>query len=159
MSTKETTSKIDESVLTLSKKLAASIEIAKDGTVKIEPDLYKNNLPEEVPLAVAEKLQDYNSTFFAASAHAFGDAALGHMKKHADTKVLSGSFDMLGKDTWSVGVERSKSFPNPKKPEESIVVYGAITGKLEVNEARMKAGQLKRVKEELGEAALKALAE
>lgn len=158
MSDEKKIAKISPAVLKLSETIAPAIKIAKDGTVEVEKELYLNNLPEGLTKETLEQVQGYNSDFFAATAHAFGHAGIKHMKTHKDAQVLSASFDLVGKDTWSVGIERQKSFPNPADADKPITSYGVVTGKLEVNEARFKVGQLKQVKIELGDAALKALA-
>lgn len=154
----EKTSKISETNLKLSETIKSGIKITKDHTVEIDPEAYIKTLPENLSKEIVEQVNQHNSNFFAASSHAFGHTAVDHMAKHKDVEVLSASFPLLGKDTWNVGVDRKKTFPNPANPDQPIESYGVISCKLEINEARLKVGQLKQVKLELGEAALKALA-
>lgn len=150
--------KINAEVIKLSDLIKPGIKIAKDATVEIDPELYTKTLPEGLTKETVEQVNQHNSNFFAATTHAFGHTAVDHMKKHKDVEVLSASFPLLGKDTWNVGIDRKKTFPNPANPDQPIESYGVVSAKLEINEARLKVGQLKQVKLELGEAALKALA-
>lgn len=156
----EKTTKITPEVQAMSDVIAKDIKIADDGTVDLNSieKAYLGTLPEELhePL---KAIHDHRSVFFAASTNALGTTAVDHMVKHKNVELITAEFPMFGKDTFNVGVKRREEFPDLKDKEKTIVKYGAVTTKYSAYDSTTKVGQVKVVKHELAEAALKKLAE
>ena len=149
-------SKISPAITALSSIVAAGIKInVADGiaTTVVEKDLYLKNLPPEVTEDQAKALQAYNSEYYAASAKAFGEAAVPVFKANKKIESISADFPLIGKDNWSVGIDRSKQFPNPQGGEPTTQ-YGAMSFKLETQAARGSRGVIKHVREEISATAL-----
>ena len=152
-------SKISQNVVDLSKAISPAIKIeVADGmaTTTVEKDLYLKNLPEGLTKETIEKVQDYNSVYFAATAKAFGEAAIPVLKENKKIDSISADFPMIGKDNWAVNIDRSKEYPNPKGGEPTTT-FGAMSFKLETQAARGSRGVIKHIREEMAVAALAAL--
>lgn len=154
-------SKIPAEVIELSKKLAKGLTIKVDGnvaTTEISGNPYKENLPEGLTEENLEAVQKYNSTFYAAATHAFGDTALASLKKAKSVDKVTAEFPLHGKDVFSVGFKREDTFTVPGTGEKGTN-YGVISAKLETYEARANRGVIKHIRDELSAKALAAFAE
>ena len=140
----------------LTSKIAAGITIKvadNIATTVVDKDLYLNNLPEALTVDHVKALHEYNSEYFAASAKAFGEAALPVLKEHKKVDTITADFALAGKDNWAVGIELSHQYPNPKGGEPTTQ-FGAMSFKLETQAARGSRGMIKHVREEISTAAL-----
>lgn len=144
-------SEIKQEVLDLAAKLKAGISVAKDGSVTVEPDLFKNNLPEGVDAAVLEAAQKHTSTFIAAAAHVLGEQSIAIMKKNAEVQQTSVSIPTIGKDTIDLSFQRQRSVPAPDG-NGTNVKYGSLSAKVNIYGAGSR-GQLLKVKQELSDKA------
>lgn len=152
--------KISQAVIDLSANLrnGIKIEVAKDGTATatVTEGLYKANLPEDL-VEAADKLHEHNSNFLTAAAKAVGEAAVDAMSKNKSCEHVEAVVPLLGKDTFTVGLDRVKSYPVPGGKEgEKVTQYGVINTKLDTVSARPNVGMMKLVRKEINEAALKA---
>lgn len=145
--TKETTSspKLKEDVLVLSKKIEEGLSIdTKTGVGTEKGDLYEQNLPENITMEQVANVTDYNSTFIAASTHAFGKIAVEAMRGNKKLESATAELKMGTKDALSINVERSKQYTVQlgDKKGETIVKHGVVTAAYDVR-AGKNGGQLK----------------
>lgn len=152
--------KLSPAIQTLSEFLAplVSIEAAKDGaaTVKVDAEAYINSLPEWADKDQARRLaEEHNPTFFAAATKTVGEHAIKAMGKNKACTNVEAVFPLFGHDTFTVAVDREKTYPIPGSSEK-VTQYGVVSTKLDTVGAVTRAGQMKLVKAELQEAALKA---
>lgn len=145
--TKETTTgpQLKENVLALSKKIEAGLTIDKKTGVGSESvDLYEQNLPEGVTMQQVTDVSDYNTTFIAASTHAFGKIAVEAMQSNKKLDSATAEIKMGVKDTLSINVDRSKTYTAQlgDKKGEPITKMGVVTTAYDVR-AGKNGGQLK----------------
>ena len=119
----------------------------------VEKGMFENNLPATVTKEQAKDYEEYRSEYFAATSKAFAETALPVFNEHKKIASISADFPLLGKDNWSVGIDRSKQFPNPQGGEPTTQ-FGAMSFKLETQAARGSRGVIKHVREEISAAAL-----
>lgn len=141
----------------LAEKLADSFKIGKDGAGEVKGDPYVANLPEGLTEEVVGKVHDYNSAFIAGSALAFGQAAVDAMSGNKKLDSANITFSMVGKDSVTHTVQRSREARNPTNGE-TIVKLGAMTTVHEVHGSSQKVGQLGAVRSHVGQLAAEKLA-
>lgn len=153
------TVKLDDDVLAMSKALSKQIEI-KDGEGTIEKGAYLAALPEGMTKEDIQKVNNFNSTFYPAVTHAFGEKAIAAMKKDKKLEEVKIEVPLLGTDKFGLVMNRVETFRNPAGGENDpgIVKYGNIVPKLVTQSARGNRGDMSKVREYLQEAAMKALA-
>lgn len=149
---------LHDDVVALSTKLQSGIKVdAKAATVTVADDLYKNNLPTGVTMEAVKAVSDYNTTFVAAGAHAFGVAAVEAMKDNKKLDRLTTDIPMGVKDNVSYTVDRVKEVPNRFGNGETLIKHGVVTTSYEVR-AGKNGGQLKAARTLIGELAASAIA-
>ncbi len=129
-----------------------------DGMAKsvTEKGMFIKNLPSEITEEQALIYEGYRSEYMGATAAATADLSLPIFQEHKNITSIAVDFPLVGKDNWSVGIERSHDYPNPKGGEGTTTL-GAMTFKLETHAARGSRGVLKQVREETAAAYLAAL--
>lgn len=145
-------SEIKQEVLDLAEKLAAEIQVAKDGAVAITEDLYKKYLPESIKPELLEEQQKFNSQFFAATAKVVGEKAIDAMKKNAELNEVNAAVPLIGKDAFEMSFKRSVARPDPQG-NGTTTSYGSLSSKVVTYAAGASRGQLLKVRKELSEAA------
>lgn len=149
---------LHDDVATLSEKLYAGIKVdAKAATATAADNLYKDNLPTGVTMEAVKAVSDYNTSFVAAGAHAFGKAAVEAMKDHKKLEKVSLDIPMGVKDNVSYTVDRVKEVPNRFGNGETLIKHGVISTSYEVR-AGKNGGQLKAARTLIGEMAAAAIA-
>ena len=144
----EKKSKVNASVLEMAKAIANRISIDDAGIGSVKDDPYRELMPDGVTPEVVAAVSNYNSTFIAASAKAFGEIAMDAMEKN--NKLNRGSIEIeMEKDGVKHIVDREGRYPNPTGGAE-IVKHGVVSTAFTVQAGR-KVGQLKSVREELAE--------
>ncbi len=127
----------------------------KTGDIESPSDIYEK-LAAEAGLTNGQDWAKFNTTFFAASAHATGELGSKTMAKNKDLTVAVARFPMIGKDSWEVKYTKSKEvnagLPKEGAPTEKKTVYGQVTGVLDIY-ATGKVGEMSKVKQHLAAAA------
>lgn len=135
---------------------AAKVD-AQTGAGESTPDVYEKTLPlSSLTMETVKQVSDHNTAFVAASTEVSGQLAIEAMKGNKEINRVTIPFHMGVKDTLTVSVDRSATYPNPKKEGESIVKFGATTVKLETR-ASHNSGNLKSVRGEISRLAAEAL--
>jgi hypothetical protein len=148
-----------EEVVNLSAKIEAAIMIDTDAGIIKEKEpgkVYEQNLPDGLTLDLVEKINNYDTVFVAAGAHAYGNMAIKAMAENKGLKQVTGELKTIDKNKASYSVERSKEYVNHLQGGEKTTKYGVTTTSYEIK-AGKNSGQLKTVKNELAELALKML--
>lgn len=145
-------------VVALSKIIHKAITVdGKAGTASISDGVYVANLPEGITEETVKTVSDFNTTFVAAGAYAFGQASLEAMKGSKTADRISLDIGFTGKDKVSYTIDRVKKSHNPQDPSVEITRYGAVSASLEMR-AGKNGGQFKAVRTVINELALAALA-
>lgn len=149
---------INETVLALSKKIEAQLELDdKSGVGSAKTDVYHDNLPEGLTKEVVTQVKDYDTTFVAAATYAAGKMAVAAMAGNQSLNTALTTLNMGGKDSLVVHTERSKVFENRLGGKnEEITKFGATTASLTVY-AGKNGGQLKAARNAIVELAAAAL--
>jgi hypothetical protein len=130
------TKELKAEVLALSANISKAITIDnKAGTATAGETVYVDNLPEGLTQEVVKSVSDYNTTFVAASTHAFGVAAVDAFKANKKAERFAVEIPMIGKDNLSLSIDRTRESHNPQDPTKKITTYGNVTASL-----KMKAG-------------------
>lgn len=129
----------------------------KAGTAMAKDTLYKDNLPEGITMETVKAISDYNTTFVAAGAHAFGVVATEAAKTHKKLEKVSIDIPMGFKDNVSYTFDRMKVVPNRFGNGEDITKYGVLHTSYEVR-AGKNGAQLKAARAVINELAAAALA-
>lgn len=143
-------------VLDLSKVLSKDITIA-DGKATISKEAYVSTLPEGITKEQVETIQKHNGVFYPAVTHAFGEKAIVAMKKDKALDQLTLETPLTGHDHFDITFSRTKTFPNPATPGESVVKYGVVNAQLVTQAARANRGDMNTIRDILAEKALAAL--
>ena len=156
MSEEATKKDLSPEVKALAEVMTKGIEVKADGTTTVQKDLYTANLPEGLTEETVASVSKYNSTFVAAGASAIGSLAVAAMAKHKNIESVSAEVPMVGKDRVNYTVHRQKEYPNPAGGDK-IVKKGEVSASLHIQGAVTKTGQLKLVREQIADLALKSL--
>lgn len=149
---------LHQEVATLSEQLVKGIIVdGKAATATAVETLYKDNLPAGLTMDAVKAVSDYNTTFVAAGAHAFGTVAIEAAKAHKKLEKVSIDIPMGVKDNVSYTFDRKKEIPNRFGNGETIVKHGVITTTYEVK-AGKNGAQLKAARAVINELANAALA-
>lgn len=149
---------VHQEVASLSEKLVPSIVVdGKAATATAVETLYKDNLPEGLTMEAVKAVSDYNTTFIAAGAHAFGTVATAAAKSHKKMEKVSIDIPMGVKDNVSYTYDRMKVIPNRFGNGEDVTKYGVIQTTYEVK-AGKNGAQLKAARAAINELAMAALA-
>lgn len=152
------TSKLKNEVIELAAKLQADMSIDNDtGTGVENADLYNKNLPETLTPEVVKEVSDYNTTFVAAGAYAFGQLSISAMSDNKKLTETNIEIKMGDKDSVSYNVLRSREFNNSLGGGEKVVKQGVITASYDVRSGK-NGGQLKQARNLIGELASAAFA-
>lgn len=158
----------NEKVKSLAERLQDAF--SNEGTVYTLPTrVYFENAPESVTGKLKDDVtfedflkakDDYDATFIAGSALAFGNKSLDDMAKDEDLKETTFDFNIL-KDRLEMSFQRSyeKAQGIPKAGEERqyVEAYGRLDTKFVRSPASPKAGELKKVKVDLASRAAELL--
>jgi hypothetical protein len=149
---------ISQEVLDMSKDISASIEL-KDGQIKVDRAVYLATLEKAgIPEEQVKALQEHNSLFYPAAAHAVGEMAINAFKKDKKLEQVDAEFKMVGRDHYDLHVSRSKEYPLPGSTTgEKITNYGVMRTDMVVQGTNNKAGEMALVRDYLKEKAIKAL--
>lgn len=152
------TSKLKNEVIELANKLQADMSIDNDTGAGVEnTDLYNKNLPETLTPEVVKEVSDYNTTFIAAGAYAFGQLSVSAMSDNKKLTETNIEIKMGDKDSVSYNVLRSKEFNNSLGGGEKVLKHGVVTASYDVRSGK-NGGQLKQARSIIGEMAAAALA-
>jgi hypothetical protein len=158
MTDKAKSTTLHQEVAELSAKMVPGIKVdAKTATATAVETLYKDNLPEGVTMDTVKKLSDYNTSFVAAGAHAFGTVATEAAKGHKKLEKVSIDIPMGVKDNVSYTFDRVLVIPNRFGTGEDVTKYGNIKTTYEVRAGKAGA-QLKAARAAINELAFAALA-
>jgi hypothetical protein len=147
------TSKLKSEVLDLAAKLETGMALDSDSGAGTENvDLYSSNLPEDLTMEAVKKVSDYNTTFIAAGAYAFGNLAVNAMRDNKKLNEASIEIKMGDKDSLSLNVQRTKEFTNALAGGEKVVKHGVVTASYDVRSGK-NGGQLKQARSVIGELA------
>ena len=149
--------KIKPVVRELATAIKESLETdSKAGVIsEKEGSIYISTLPEGITEDIVEAVSSHNTNFVAASSLAVGELALDGLAENKDIDRFTGHIDMIGKDSITINVDRSKSYPAIGS-NEPIVKKGVVTTNYEIR-AGKNAGQLKGARQHIAELANKAL--
>lgn len=161
MSIKDDT-KISQEVLDMSAVIEKGLTISK-GEVSVADNLYISTLPDGLTEEQVKAVQSHNSVFFPAASLALGNVGIPVLKKDQKVERLTAGFNMIGKDEFSVSLDRMKTSHNPQstteKPLPDVVNYGVLSASYTTHGARATVGQMGHVRAHLKAAALKAYGE
>lgn len=147
---------VNDAVFELSKTLAKEITIT-DGKASITKEAYVNTLPEGITKEQVVAIQGHNEVFYPAITNAFGEKAIAAMKKDKALDSVTLETPLTGRDHFDVTMNRTKTFPNPATPGESVIKYGVVNAKLVTQAARANRGDMNHITDALAEKALAAL--
>lgn len=156
MSEKEIVLKAE--TLELSKKILDNVEIdSKTGKGVEKENCFLQNLPATVTEEAVKDLEDYRTTYSSAATHAFGSLSIQALEKNADLSKTEIDLSFGVKDKLELSFDRSRSYPNTIAGNgEKIVKFGVVTAGVTMA-ATHNAGELKKVKNLLGQLAFDAL--
>ena len=100
--------------------------------------------------------QEHEGNVYNANKIATADAGIDAMKENKDLQRATVPFNMGVRDQVTVSVDRKATYPNPQKPEEPIVKFGATTVKYDVRSSH-NVGVLKSVRAEISKLAAESL--
>jgi hypothetical protein len=150
-------SEVSEGVLALSKKIEGHLSWDKDArTITGGKDAFKSCIPEELDEKTIRAVNEFQTDFVAAGAHAFGTMAITHLKKDSGLARIEGGIPMMGRDHVSYVMDREKSYENRLGNGETVKKFGVITTDVEMRPGR-NVGDYKHIRKELGELAAAAL--
>lgn len=158
MSATDKTPEVKADVAALSDAIKAGITIdAKAATTKIDENVFMKNAPEGLTAETFDAVRNYRTSFVAAGALAFGQAAVDAMSGNKKLEQLSLDIPMDGKDAAHYTVDRKKvTIDQIHNKGAEIVKYGVVTTGLTVT-AGKNTGQLKVARAQVGAMALAAL--
>lgn len=139
---------INPEVLALSEKLQGSIKVGKDGAVEVSGKPYIEQLPSTLTKEIVEAVTDYNTTFVAASGHAFGKVAEKAMKAHKGIDSVEANFSMVRKDMATHSYDRQVTSKNAFAKEgesDTVTNFGVLSTTLTIRAGKNK-GQLAAVR-------------
>lgn len=148
--------KLKKETQELADALAKELKIDASGIATLPEDAYEKHLSEGLTVADIKRAHAYNARFLAASALAFGEATTDAMKK--DKKLDSTTLQYQGAvgDTFTHSIKRSQEYKGVKRgdaPAEPITKYAVLTTVVEVPGTTTGAGELKKIRSYLSEAA------
>ena len=143
---------VNPAVLEMSGKILECLKIdGRNGAITAEENTFEKTLPEDLTMDIVNKVSDHNTTFVAAGVHAMGQMAIESMGQHKNLDSASGTIKMGGKDTLEVGIDRSRTYANRLQEGATDVVKYGVTDIDYTVVAGKNAGQLKKVKQAIGE--------
>ena len=145
-----------DNVMELSGKLSAEITVT--GTeATIDKAAYTKNLPEGLTAETIEAVQKYNSTFYPAVTHAFGEHAITTMKNSSEVNQLTLEVPLVGKDHYDITVNRSRTYRNPQDETTPVVKWGHVESQLVTHAIKAGRGEMSVIRDRLSAMALEAL--
>lgn len=149
---------INETTQALADKIAKGLTIDnKVGKATFADGLFNNSLPEGITPALVESLKIYETSFVAAGARAFSNAAVDAMAENKELKSVTGRLPMGHEDSADYTVDRTREIP--KKEGGKELRYGILTTTLNVQAGNKHGEQFSAVKAMLAEHAAKLMAE
>lgn len=151
--------KLNEEIINLSKAIVEAVSVDTDtGVIKEkEPGkVYEENLPEGINIETVKRINEYDTNFICAGAHAYGTLAVQAMADNKNLKQLTGELKTVDKNKATFTVDRSREYVNHLKDGEKSVKQGAITTSYEIK-AGKNSQQLKLVKNTIAELAMEKL--
>lgn len=148
-------SNINSTIIAMADTILAQLSADNNLGVVTSPDnMYEKVLPEDLSIETVNRVSDHNTNFVAASTRAFGQMAQSMMTDNRKLDTVIGAFSMGANDNLSLHYNRSKDYPVPGQEEKSTK-YGVVNIAYEVK-AGKNGGELKKVRAELAELAMKA---
>lgn len=149
MSLKEPTMKMFDVV-------AKTLQIDEStGVGTVSKETYEQTLPEGITIDTVKTLQEHNGYFIAAASKALGEAAIPVLKKNAELEKVTLSIPVGHKDQINIDFQRSRQVPD-RESNGTKTKHGVLMASYDMYGSKS-VGDLKKVKTELAEAALKAL--
>lgn len=146
-----------EKVNELAAKISYAFSINKDGKCEVDKDVYTSNLPEGLTKETIESVNDYNSTFYPAATKAFGEVSINGMKANKGIEELKASIPLAGKNTLNLSIERETTYSGALTGKEPTTHYGTVRATVTTYSADASRGEMKRVRDELRDAAFASL--
>ncbi len=155
----ESKAHLNEATLELAGKIEAGIIVDKaTGVTAEKDDLYENNLPQGLTIDTIKQVSEYNTSFIAAGAYAFGKLAVEAMEGNKQLEKATAELKRGVKDAVSYNIDRKKDWVNRLGDGATIEKYGVVTASYDVRAGKGSSGQLKAARtliSELAEAKLK----
>ena len=143
---------IKPEVLEMSGKILECLKIdGRNGAITAEDNTFEKTLPEDLTMDIVNKVSDHNTTFVSAGIHAMGRMAIDAMSQHKNLDSASGTINMGGKDTLAATIDRSRTYANRLQEGATDVVKYGVTDVDYTVVAGKNAGQLKKVRQAIGE--------
>lgn len=139
---------LKQATLDMATAIQKELKYDKESHTITGEDTYVKHIPEGLSEEVIEKVDNYNTTFIAATAHAVGNLAIEHMAKSKTLDSVSAQFDMGKHNHVTHEITREKTFPNPADNGSPIVKHGSVSSVYKVYAGR-NAGELKKVRAEI----------
>ena len=150
-------SEVSETVLELSKKIEKHLAWDKEAhSINGDKDTFKTCIPDELNEKVIRAVNEFQTDFVAAGAHAFGNMAINHLKKDGNLSRIEGGIPMVGRDHVSYVMDREKTYENRLGNGETVQKFGVLSTVVEMRPGR-NVGDYKQIRKELGELAAAAL--
>lgn len=147
---------ISKELRELSEKIQGAIEIDDSGNATIDKEFYVNNLPEGTTVEQIRAIKKFDTLITAAAADGFGRVAIEKMATNKDIDKSSFTLPTIDKDSIDFALSRQRTGINPATGEETVS-YGRVVVSATAHSVA-NAGQLKLVKKELAELAMKKFA-
>ena len=93
-------------------------------------DIWKKCLPEEFTPEQVELLNENQPRLAAALAYVVGSKGLEYLKQIEGVKSLTKTIKYGNLITVEATIDKSRKFPVPNKPNETVTKYGHIKGKI-----------------------------
>lgn len=150
--------KLKDDVIEASSHIKAGIKINKDtGFGTVTDGLFQSFADKhDLSADVIDKVDDVRTTFAAGAVHAVGELAVDAMVSNKNLERATAEIPIGKKDTFSVSVERSKSFGNHLTGGDPVEKFAVVTAQYDQH-AGKNAGQLKKAKLLIGELGIEKL--
>lgn len=150
---------IKDEVRSIANTVKKSLTLDKaSGVFSVEGDPYKDTLPDDLTMKTVISVHDHDANFVAGSTLAFGELSIEAMSKDKKLTQTEVHIPTDRRNMVDITMDRHRSYTdrmtdpaNPKPVEK----YGVINASFDFKPGK-NTGQVKQVREMLGEAAEKA---
>ncbi len=134
---------ITELVQEMTKKITETLTFNKDGTTELKDSSIYLTLAKEAELdeATIKKVRTFDDNFNAAAVNAVGMGAIQVYVDNAETKEVTATFKMTGRDKMVVESVRHQTFPNQQDRDNPHQIYGATRTAFDMSLSNKNAGQ------------------
>lgn len=149
---------IKQPILDLAVELKKVIEVTKAGVGTIGEEAYIKNLPEDITVEQIKTINKYNTEFTAAAGLAFGEVAVGVLKKNKDLDRANLTIPTVDRDTINMTFDRSKTYNDRSDGAAAgatVEKFGVLRVGFDQYAARGSVGELGKVRKSLAEQARK----